>query len=63
MEEQLTIERQAIIRAESKFDVKTIDLKKAIELKENEKKMAFIEADMVYEKAKTEIETEFLASF
>jgi hypothetical protein len=32
-------------------------------LKENEKKMAVIEATMIYEKAQTQIDTEFLAAF
>jgi hypothetical protein len=40
-----------------------IDFEKAIQLKENEKKMAVIEATMIYEKAKTQIDTEFLAAF
>lgn len=34
-----------------------------IEKKENDLKMAKIEGEMIYEKAKTQIETEFLAAF
>lgn len=42
--------------------MKLIDYEKAIQLKENEKKMAIIDATMIYEKAKTQIDTEFLAA-
>jgi hypothetical protein len=48
---------------ESNLDVKQIDLIKKIQLKENELKMAEIEGEMIYEKEKTKIETEFLAAF
>jgi len=34
-----------------------------IERKENDLKMAIIEGEMIFEKAKTQIETEFLAAF
>lgn len=36
----MTVQKKAIIQAESRFDVKQIDFEKAIQLKENEKKMA-----------------------
>ena len=62
MEEELTKQKQEVIKAQSAHDVKIIELKKKIDKKENEKKMAVIEADMYFEKAKTEIETEFLAA-
>ncbi len=48
---------------ESNLDVNHIDMEKKIQLKENELKMAQIEAEMIFEKEKTKIETEFLASF
>ena len=51
-----------MIKAESNFEVKKIDLEKMIERKENDLKMARIESDMIYEKAKTQIDTEFMAA-
>lgn len=42
VEEELTKQRQQVIKAESNFDVKKIDLKKTIEKKENDLKMAKI---------------------
>lgn len=63
VEEELTKQRQQVIKAESNFDVKRIDLKKGIEKKENDLKMARIEGEMIFEKAKTQIETEFMAAF
>lgn len=63
VEEELTKQRQQVIKAESNLEVKRIDLKKAIEKKENDLKMAKIEGEMIFEKAKTQIETEFLAAF
>ena len=48
---------------QSNLDVKHIDMEKKIQLKENELKMAEIEAEMIFQKEKTKIETEFLASF
>ena len=47
----------------SNLDVKEIDLVKKIQLRENELKMAEIEGEMIFEREKTKIETEFLASF
>lgn len=47
----------------SNLDVKEIELVKKIQLKENELKMAEIEGEMIYEREKTKIETEFLAAF
>lgn len=35
-------------------------MKKGIEKKENEKKMAVIEADMIFDRERTKIDTEFL---
>lgn len=57
IEEENTAQRKAIIEAESKYDVRLIEYEKAIQLKENEKKMAIIDATMIYEKAKTQIDT------
>ena len=61
-EEEFTKQRQQVIKAESNFEVKKIDLEKMIERKENDLKMARIESDMIYEKAKTQIDTEFMAA-
>ena len=47
----------------SNLDVKEIDLAKKIQLRENELKMAEIEGEMIFEREKTKIETEFLAAF
>jgi regulator of protease activity HflC (stomatin/prohibitin superfamily) len=63
VEEEMTKQRQQVIKAESNLEVKKIDLKKMIEKKENDLKMAKIEGEMIFEKAKTQIETEFLAAF
>lgn len=63
VEEELTKQRQQVIKAESNLEVKRIDLRKAIEKKENDLKMAKIEGEMIYDKSKTQIETEFLAAF
>lgn len=57
IEEENTAQRKAIIEAESKYDVRLIEYEKAIQLKENEKKMAIIDATMIFEKAKTQIDT------
>lgn len=62
MEEELTKQRQQVIKAESNLEVKKIDLQKMIEMKENDLKMAKIEGQMIFEKVKTEIDTEFLAA-
>jgi hypothetical protein len=61
-EEELTKQRQQVIKAESNLQVKKIELNKMIERKENDFKMAKIEAEMIFEKAKTQIDTEFLAA-
>ena len=63
VEEELTKQRQKVIKAESNFEVKRIDLKKTIEKKENDLRMARIEGQMIFEKARTQIETEFMAAF
>jgi hypothetical protein len=44
LEEELTKQRQLVIKADSDLEVKRIDLKKMIEKKENDFKMAKIEA-------------------
>ena len=44
------------------YDVKLIEFQKKILLKENEKKMAIIEAQMIEDKFKAQIDTEFIAS-
>ena len=49
----MTKQRQQVIKAESKLDVKKIELKKMIEKKENDLKMGMIESEMIYEKKKT----------
>lgn len=61
-EEQLTKQRQQVIKAESNLEVKKIELNKMIQRKENDFKMAKIQAEMIFEKAKTQIDTEFLAA-
>lgn len=48
---------------QSDLEVKKINLKKKIDKKKNSLKMAEIEGEMIFEKEKTKIETEFLASF
>ena len=63
VEEELTKQRQKVIKAESNFEVKRIDLKKMIEKKANDLRMARIEGEMIFEKARTQIETEFMAAF
>ena len=42
---------------ESNLDVKSIDLKKLIDRRKNDLKMAKIEAKMIFAKEKTKIET------
>ncbi len=53
LEEELTKQKQQVIKAESNLEVKKIELEKMIQRKENGLKMAKIEAEMVYEKVKT----------
>ena len=48
---------------ESNLDVKRIDLHKKIDQRKNDLKMAKIEAEMIFEKEKTKIETQFLVAF
>lgn len=43
VEEELTKQRQQVIKAESNLEVKKIELQKMIEMKENDLKMAKIE--------------------
>ena len=62
LEEETTKQRQQVIKAESNLEVKTIELTKQIQTKENGLKMAKIESEMIYEKAKTQIDTEFMAA-
>jgi hypothetical protein len=62
LEEELTKQRQQVIKAESNLDVKKIELQKMIERKQNDLKMAKIEGEMIYEKAKTQVDTEFMAA-
>lgn len=63
VQEEITKQKQEVIKAQSNLEVKRISLKKMIERKENDLKMAIIEGEMIFEKAKTQIETEFLAAF
>lgn len=60
VEEEHTKQRQQVIKAESNLEVKIIEFKKMIEKKENDLKMAKIEGEMIFEKAKTAIDTEFM---
>ena len=46
----MTQQKREIIKMESNLDVKHIDMEKKIQLKENELKMAEIEAEMIFEK-------------
>lgn len=62
LEEEETVQKQKVIKAESNFDVKHIELQRMIEKKQNELSMGRIEGEMIYEKAKTQIETEFMAA-
>lgn len=55
VEEELTKQRQQVIKSDSNLEVKRIDLKKMIEKKQNDLKMAAIEGEMIFEKAKTQI--------
>ncbi len=48
----MTKQKKQIAAAETNLEVKKIELQKIIEKKENEKKMALIEAQMIFEKAK-----------
>ena len=57
VEKEMTQQRKMIIEAESKYDVKLIEFEKKIQLKENEKKMAIIEAQMIEEKFIAQIDT------
>lgn len=47
-EEEMTKQRQQVIKAESNLEVKKIELKKMIERKENELKISRIEGEMIY---------------
>lgn len=62
IEEQMTKQRQQVIKAESNLDVKKIELQKMIQRKENDLKMGMIESEMIFEKAKTQVDTEFLSA-
>ena len=44
-------------------EVKKIELTKMIDRKENDLKISVIEGEMMFDKAKTQIEAEFLAAF
>ena len=50
-------QNKKIIEAESRYEVKLIEFEKKIQLKENEKKMALIQAEMIEERNKAEIDT------
>lgn len=63
LEEELTKQKQQVIKAESNLEVKRIDLRKMIEKKENDLRMGVIEGEMIFDRAKTQIETEFMAAF
>jgi type VI protein secretion system component Hcp len=63
IEEERTKQKQQRIKAESNLEVKKIELTKMIDRKTNDLAMAVIEGEMIYDKAKTQIETEFLAAF
>lgn len=62
LEEELTAQRQQVIKAESNLEVKKIELHKMIESKRNELLIGKIEGEMIFDKAKTQIESEFMAA-
>lgn len=51
-----------MIQALSKLDVKVIELDKEIKLRENDLKLAVIEAEIYFERTKAETDAKFLAS-
>ena len=51
-----------MIQTLSKLDVKVIELDKEIKLRENDLKLAVIEAEIYYERAKAETDARFLAA-
>jgi hypothetical protein len=59
----VTKQKQQRIKAESNLEVKKIELTKMIDRKENDLKISAIEGEMMFDKAKTQIEAEFLAAF
>ncbi len=61
-ERELTEQKKAIISADSKLDVRVIELEKEISLKENNFKLAQIEAKIYLERLKAEIDASFLAT-
>ena len=61
-EQELTKQKQAMIQTLSKLDVKVIELDKEIKLRENDLKLAVIEAEIYYERAKAETDARFLAA-
>jgi len=63
VEEEVTKQKQQRIKAESNLEVKKIELTKMIDRKENDLKISVIEGEMMFDKAKTQIEAEFLAAF
>lgn len=48
LSEEMTVQRQQVIKGESNLDVKKIELVKLIEKKENDLKMARIEGEMIF---------------
>jgi regulator of protease activity HflC (stomatin/prohibitin superfamily) len=62
LEEELTKQKQQVIKAESNLEVKKIDLRKMIDKKQNDLRMGVIEGEMIFDRAKTHIETEFMAA-
>jgi regulator of protease activity HflC (stomatin/prohibitin superfamily) len=62
LEEELTKQKQQVIKAESNLEVKKIDLRKMIDKKQNDLRMGLIEGEMIFDRAKTHIETEFMAA-
>lgn len=61
-EREMTEQKKAIISAESKLDVRVIELEKEISLKQNNFKLAHIEALIYLEKLKAEIDASFLGT-
>jgi hypothetical protein len=63
MEERRTNQSQARIKAEADLSVKRIELEKLLDRKKNELKMAKIEAEIIVEREKALVNSEFIAAF
>lgn len=63
IEERMTNQSQARIKAESDLSVKKIELTKLYQRKKNERKIGKIEAEIILEREKALINSEFAAAF